>query len=363
MSDVDATIIRQGELIGRRMMAYETTEEMGVVDHLLVDVKQSHTVGLSYKAPGLLARKQSLSWSQLVKIGRDSLVVKTQEIESDSATATLAAAQNMTGLEVWTDGGDHIGKIVDLCLNADTGKVEQYLFALHYSPSDNLSSSEEGPDTSVSDDATNVDKPDDASDTPTPEAPTTVYVIEPSAIISAGRKRMMIAEEDAQRAQAYAQLLIVNPVQSVSQPRTDWKPERLPEIPTDFGELLQQGQSLAGKVTQQVRQRAKQFTDEQLSHQDWVEADSLPDITEQLQEKTEQVKHQMQEQLRKAQEKAREQAQHQLDSPLGKKVSERIENNPLGRSLGKAFDKFKRPTDQDRLDSIDVDAFEVWEDD
>ena len=131
-------------------------------------------------------------------------------------------------------------------------------------------------------------------------------------------------------------------------------------MPTDFNELLQKGQSFAGKVTGQIRQRAKQFTDEQLANQDLVEANSLPDITEQLQSKTEQVKQQMQAQLKKAREKA----QAQIDN---NRLEDRLGNTALGRSLGQTLDRFKRPkkSDQqlDQIEPIDVDAFEVWEDD
>lgn len=127
-------------------------------------------------------------------------------------------------------------------------------------------------------------------------------------------------------------------------------PEQLPEIPTDLNELVHRGQSLIGKVTE----RAKQFTSEQLAHQDFVEADSLPDITEQLQAKTDQVKRQMQEQF----ERAKTKAQDQLDN---NRLEDRLGKTTLGRSLGKTLDRFRRP--QTPEEPIDIEAFEVWEDD
>ncbi len=47
---MDEAIIRQGELVGRGIMSYETTEEIGVVEHLLVNVQ---------KAEGRWARVQN----------------------------------------------------------------------------------------------------------------------------------------------------------------------------------------------------------------------------------------------------------------------------------------------------------------
>lgn len=298
---MDAAIIRQGELVGRGIMAYETTEEVGAVEHLLVDVKQAKVIGLLCKTAGLIGRKQSLSWSQVMKIGKDRLVVQMESAPNlvAASEAQLAAAQNMTGLEVWTDGGDHIGQVVDLCIEQSTGEVQQYLFILNH------------PRLAEAD-----------GDQPLIETPP-VYTIEPQMIISAGRKRMMIAEEDAQRSRLYGQ-----PITIIRTPAAT--PRQRPEIPTELGELVQGAQSLAGNVTKRV----KQFTNEQIAHQDFVEADSLPDITEQLKAKTEQVKQQ-----------------------FGKTSFGRS----IGQSLGHTLDRFKRP--QVTEESIDVEAFEVWEED
>ena len=104
---MDSAIIRQGELVGRGIMAYETTEEVGAVEHLLVDVQQAKVVGMSCKAPGLMGRKLSVDWEQLVKIGGDRIIIQTEV--PDAVTDHLSAAQDITDLEVWTDGGDHIG--------------------------------------------------------------------------------------------------------------------------------------------------------------------------------------------------------------------------------------------------------------
>ncbi|MGB3297087.1 MAG: PRC-barrel domain-containing protein [Phormidesmis sp.] len=356
---MDAAIIRQGELVGRGVMAYETTEELGTVEHLLVDVKLAQVIGLVCKAAGLMGRRQSLSWAQLANIGRDSLVVCTEAAPAIAAAneSQLAAAQNMTGLEVWTDGGDHIGRIVDVCLDQATGKVQQYLFALNQTNQT---------EKQVADSAALAESSDFTSASEAAEEETVeVYTIEPQSIISAGRKRMMIAEEDARRSPPYAQPLLVPTAPSRSHSRSHsrsgpWRLEQRPEMPNDFNDLLQKGQSLAGKVSQQIKQRAQQFTDEQLANQDFVEANSLPDITEQLQSKTEQVKQQMQAQLKKAKEKAQDQIDH---NRLKDDLEDRLGNTSLGRSLGQTLERFKRPKKSEQVEPIDVDAFEVWEED
>ena len=320
--------VRQGELVGKGLMAYETTEEVGSVEHFLIDVKRSHTLALAYKSPGLIARKQSVSWQSIAKLGGDRILIHTEPTEPATNEADLAAAQNMSGLEVWTDGGDRIGTIVDIRIEKATGKVKQYLFELEHEQAE--------------------------AETAEQELSVNVYPIEPQMIISAGRKRLMIAEEDAKRAQANGEVIARSLVQTTASPPIPPLPS---ELPTDFGKLFQQGKSIAEKATQQAREKAKQFTEERLANQDFVEADSLPDITEQLQAKTAQARQQIQQQLGKAAEKA-EKAKEQIDGRLGKSSFGRS----LGSSLNQAIGKFKRP-DESESEPIDVDAFEVWEDD
>ena len=144
-----------------------------------------------------------------MKIGGDRIIIQTEVPEA--IESQLSAGQNITDLEVWTDGGDHIGRVVDVCFDQSTGQVQQYLFAL-----------KEKEEKAVSDDQLVDDVADDRADCRAvwrgfgliwtwlakgSDKTTTVFMILPQAIISAGRKRMMIAEEDAQRAQSYDQPL------------------------------------------------------------------------------------------------------------------------------------------------------------
>ncbi|PZO17023.1 MAG: hypothetical protein DCF25_11765 [Leptolyngbya foveolarum] len=335
---MNSAIIRQGELVGMGLMAYETTEEVGSVDHLLVNVVDAEVVGFACKSGGplggMLGRKQAVSWSQLVKVGRDRIIIHTAVPPSEAIENQLAAAQNVTGLEVWTDGGDCIGQVVDFCLEVGTGKVQQYLFALD-----------------LRKDAPDQDSAE-AGESEEPES-VEVFAIAPATIISAGRKRMMIAEEDARRAQPYDQRLTIGT--SKAERASDWRSEQLP---TDFNDVLQGAQSFAGKVSDRVKQQAKKFSDEQFSQRRRpgpAQPDDLPEITEQLQAKTEQVKQQMQRQFEQAKKQARGQVEGKLnDSPMGRSISEK---------LGARLDKFVRPQSEEPEAPIDVEAFEVWEDD
>lgn len=360
---MDSAIIRQGELVSRGIMAYETTEEVGFVENLLVDVQQARVVGLSCKTPGLMGRKLAVDWDQLVKIGGDRIIIQTEVPEA--VASQLSAAQDITDLEVWTDGGDHIGRVVDICFDQATGEVKQYLYVLKVQEAvtdDEPTAALFGEESSDGEiealaDAT-VSSLSESSLSESATEKVTAYKILPAAIISAGRKRMMIAEDAAEKRQPYEQLLDLSPKKPEGDLRTDWRPEKLPEIPTDFNELLQKGQSFAGQVTERVKAQAKKLTDEQLRDREFGEAGTLPDITEQLQERTEQVKEQMQQRLEKARRLAQEKAQEQIEK---RGLEEKLGGTAFGRSIGKQLGRFAKKDEVE--ETIDVESFEVWEDD
>ncbi|MEL6261084.1 MAG: hypothetical protein AAFR12_08445 [Cyanobacteria bacterium J06626_6] len=354
---MDTGIIRQGEIVGRDIMIYETTEVVGAVDHVLVVVKQAAVVGLSYKAPGLVGKRQPVSWNSIASIGADCVVLHS----NTAAGPELATAQSITNLEVWTDGGEHIGRIVDICFDRSSGTVQQYLL-LPKNDVDKGATNEptnwaEAEPTAAlfgeEENEESLDSAEENTDTGT------ALVLLPGAIISAGQKRMMISEEDAKNMHPYGQTIHIAAQKSGVLPAADWIGEQLPALPTDVNSLLQKGQAFAGKVTDQVKQRTQQLTREQLNNPNAKEPSDLPDITEQLQEKTEQVRDQMQQQLRRAQEKAAEQLKKsQLEEKLG--------NTSLGRSLGKTLNRFTRSKphpEPAEKDPIDIASFEVWEDD
>ncbi|MEM8502326.1 MAG: hypothetical protein AAF716_04155 [Cyanobacteria bacterium P01_D01_bin.1] len=357
---MDAAIIRQGELVGRGIMAYETTEEVGVVEHLLVNVQQAAVVGLTYKTLGLIGRRQSLDWAQLVKIGKDRIVVQAEIAEA--IESRLSAAQDMTDLEVWTDGGDLIGRVVDVCFDQSSGQVERYLFALRVDEdADEMAEqaaglygeeAADGLDTLETDETEETERTEKIEETET----TRVYAIEPRMIVSAGRKRMMIAEEDARRSQPYHQRLTLPPKRVAEPVKPSWRPEPLSEVPTEFGELLQKGQSLAGQVGDRVREQAKRLADRRLADtrldqsQGEVPDIEVPDITEQLQEKTEQVKQQLQ--------KARERAKEQIGN---RGLEKRLGKTAFGRALGSTFNKLNSQGSEPAAEPIDIESFEVWE--
>ncbi|MGP1371310.1 MAG: PRC-barrel domain-containing protein [Almyronema sp.] len=150
--------LRQTQLLGRLVIDYDTTEAVGHVDRLLVDPKSHQVEGLVCKSGFLGRNKRPIAWVQMQTIGKDSILVRLQ---GSAGTEHLAEAQSMVGLEVWSDAGDRVGYLVDYCINRESGAITAYWFS-----KEGLQSITEG-----------------------------VYSLSPSSIISAGRKRVMVADQ------------------------------------------------------------------------------------------------------------------------------------------------------------------------
>ena len=260
----DEVVLRQSDLQGRLILDYETTDELGWLDSLLVDVHQAQVVGLLAK--GSMWQRPVYGWNHIANIGVDSIVLHQRDGEPPSA-----AAQPMTGLEVWTDTGSYIGQIVDYQFERQ-GAILQYLFAQ--------------------------------------VGQVGLYGLTPDAIISTGRKRMMVSAQAIEQAEYF--------------------PDEVP--PIDQQDWQVTAQSKAQTIATQVQQRAQNWSD--YAQERWLNED----FNEQLQEQAQGLRSR----LSKAQKRLR---------PLNKALENTLENT---------LDRLSEPKE---APAIDLDSFEVWEDD
>lgn len=125
MSTLLETAIKSGNLLNRLVLDYKTTEKVGRVKQLWLDVKTHQVTGLTC-ASGLLGRERhSFSWDKIETIGKDSILVNLEEQEEVEQPELI---DRVIGLEVWTDGGDKAGKLIEYCIDAQTGAVVDYVF-------------------------------------------------------------------------------------------------------------------------------------------------------------------------------------------------------------------------------------------
>ena len=276
----DESVLRQSSLIGRLMLDYDTTDELGLVDSLLVDLNQGDVVALMGKAPVWQRQRPVYGWGQLVNIGSDSIVLHAQNTQSPNA-----AAQPMVGLEVWTDAGSCVGQIVDYGFER-SGTVVQYLFA----------------------------RPGQSG----------LYGLAPDAIISVGRKRMMVLTQSVEQAEYYAD-------EATPLDQHDWQTN---------------AQTTAQSLADQVQQQAQEWSD--YAQENWLSEDlneHLQSTTRQLQERTEGLRSQFTQQFSKAKKQI---------GPFNKALENTLEN---------ALDKLGNQRENTDRSAIDIDSFEVWEDD
>ena len=275
------SVLRQGLLLGRLMLDYDTTDELGLVDSLLVDLTQKAVVALVCKGPVWQRQRPVYTWEQVVNIGADSLVLRAQGSE-----LSKTAAQPMVGLEVWTDTGNCVGQIVDYRFER-SGAVVHYLFAQPGRPG--------------------------------------LYILMPEAIISAGRKRMMVSAQSAEQAESVAD----ETIEQSDQP--DWQTT---------------AQTTAQSLAEQVQQRAQDWSG--YAQERWLSEDlneQLQSTTRQLQDRTQGLRSQLSQQVSKAKKQI---------APLNKALENTVEN---------ALDKLGDKPDRTDRPAIDLDTFEVWEDD
>jgi uncharacterized protein YrrD/gas vesicle protein len=296
----DDLTICHSELCNQLILDYDTLEEIGLLENLLIDIKHSQVEGLVCKA-GLLGRqKQTFAWANLAKIGQDSILLKPSQPPSEAITATLTAAQPIVGLEVWTDAGNRAGYITDFQFHRQTGVISLYLFS--FGTTTNTVTEE------------------------LQEFTSGLYGLLPETILSAGRKRIMVTEQAIAQAQIVAPGLKQKLSQKTAQ-AVDFLKADANQTQQDWQNLVQNAQTWKTKLQQQT-QKLSDYTQ-----------DNLPEVTQQLQEKSQQVRDQVQKQVTN--------------------WSDRFKDIP-GKGLFKAQPK-QRP-DAANADAIDIQAFEVWED-
>lgn len=268
------SVLRHSLLQGYLMLDYDTTDELGLLDGLLVDVSQATVVGILVQGPVWQRKRPVYSWSQVTNIGSDSMVLQRRNGGQPSS-----AAQPMMGLEVWTDTGNCVGTIVDYKFEHQ-GIIVQYLFA----------------------------QPDQAG----------LYGFPPDAIISAGRKRIMVSDRSVEQATYFAD-------ETVPVDQQDWQTT---------------AQTTAQSWVGQVQERAQGLSD--YAQERWISEEQLQSTSQQFQERTQDLRSQLNQQVSKAKKKL---------GPLNRALENTLENT---------LDKFNQPSEPP---AIDLDSFEVWEDD
>jgi uncharacterized protein YrrD len=120
-------VLKQTELLNRLVLDRHTAEEVGRVRELLLDPPAHRVVGLICKSGFLGSKKRSFTWAQIETIGIDSILIDVSPEETPREKQEYWDA--LIGHEIWTDGGNKVGRLADYLLNPKTGDVINYLFS------------------------------------------------------------------------------------------------------------------------------------------------------------------------------------------------------------------------------------------
>lgn len=220
MNASSITDIKRSDLINLLVLDYKTTEEIGRVKQLWLDMNAHQVSGLTC-ASGVLGRtKHSFAWEQIETIGTDSILVTIPEEEEPEQPEGIV--DSVAGLEIWTDAGNKAGKLADYCVNVETGAVVDYLF---------ISNGWQGITGSM-------------------------YRLPPTAVISVGRKRIIVSDSMVQNAQKYGESL-----REKIHHASDLLKEDYAQTKENLTSAMQGTQELASQLkekTHQVSDRAKE---------------------------------------------------------------------------------------------------------
>ena len=250
MAATDPTPMRQSELRDRLVIDIETTEELGRLAHFLVDIKNHQLEGFVCRS-GLLGRdKTPVMWVQVESIGQDSILVRRS---GNVITARFDEALVIEGQAIWTDTGNNVGKLADYCIDVKTGAITHYLFT-----APGWQGLKEG-----------------------------LYSFEPAAVVSAGRKRMMVQQTALANAPQFipgVQERVAGVLQQdVERTREDWQGAvdttraAAEEVQQRAQQLGDQARSQFGQLFGEAKRRSRQLRSQV--------NDRVADVAANLQEK------------------------------------------------------------------------------
>lgn len=125
MADL-ARIMRHSQLLNRLVLDRDTTEELGRIETVWMHPPAHRIMGFVCK-PGFMSKQRyAFNLKQLYRIGAESILVSSGAAETNVKEVKLL--ETLIGLEVWTDAGEKLGRIIDCLFDRSTGNIIHYLF-------------------------------------------------------------------------------------------------------------------------------------------------------------------------------------------------------------------------------------------
>ena len=125
--------MRASELKGRAVVSLSNAEKIGEVEDVLFDAQFRQVLGFRVKRGGLFGKAHALLRDSVGSVGASALTVQSPDaVNEEERFAELAHAATLSQVErtqVVTEGGQLLGTIAHLEIDADVRKVTAYTLA------------------------------------------------------------------------------------------------------------------------------------------------------------------------------------------------------------------------------------------
>lgn len=124
----EAPNIRQSRFLNQLVIDRSTTEIVGRVEQVWMDPAVHRVLGFVCKQKLWGTRRDVFALPQIHMLGEDSIVLASSPTRA--ALEQVRQLESLINLEVWSEAGERVGKVVDCEFNLRTGKVLRYLMTL-----------------------------------------------------------------------------------------------------------------------------------------------------------------------------------------------------------------------------------------
>jgi len=259
-------IVRRSEILNLMVMDRGTMQEVGRVERLWMYPQAHRILGVICKGGGLLSKQRwAYKLPQIDSLNQSNIWVEGPS--SNPSPEQLRQLQTLIDHEIWVDGGDRLGVIVDCLFNRKTGQITQYLFVNN-----------------------RLRQLIDASNP-----------LRPEEILSFGNNRVLVSPQAMTRLRRERPNLRQTFSQMKDQARAEYEQaaNQTQERVRNWGE---EAKTARERLAEQATQLKQQAADRAKALQEQASQDILPQIAEQAQELTQRAGEQYQTVQRRAQD-------------------------------------------------------------
>jgi uncharacterized protein YrrD len=114
---VNEVLVKALDLVGRPVVTL-AGDRQGEIKDVVLGLDSQALVGFTLRKPGLLGGPlpESLPWEAVHAVGPDAVMVAEPVASADVGDVSTGDAVDTTGIPVITDGGDELGRVVDVVL-------------------------------------------------------------------------------------------------------------------------------------------------------------------------------------------------------------------------------------------------------